>query len=288
MLRAERERHNPEIAGLARYKPRRAFAITTAMRHPEHDRLCDEVRSWYRAPSAAIGYAIERRRFGFYRHNTANPDSARLIVDGAAPSDVPAMLSETAEDFSDREVKIWIDDQSADAVMGPALVAAGCARQNATIFLAHTGAAPHAAARADVSIEAVTTATLGEYVNAKLKGFANSEDEPAAERVAEETAVRAAELRGPGRFFIARVKGEAAAVLAYYAGDDRLIFNLATRVPMRGQGLARILLCGAIGRGCRTTIINTDPEDTPVNWYRRLGFDDEIYWIMRYAYRRSK
>ncbi len=258
-----------------------------SMRHPEYDRLCDEVRSWYRTPSETIGYSIERRRFGFYRHNTANPDSARLIVDGATPGDVPAMLSDAADYFGDREVKIWIDDHGTDNVLGPALQASGCARENATIFLAHTGSITPVSARADVSIETVTPATLAEYMNVKLKGFANSEDEPAAERVAEETAARAAELRGPGKFFIARLKGEAAAVLAYYAGDDRLIFNLATRVPMRNQGLAKILLCGAIGRGCRNTIINTDPDDTPINWYRRLGFDDEIYWLRNYAYRRA-
>ncbi|HVA79236.1 MAG TPA: GNAT family N-acetyltransferase [Candidatus Binataceae bacterium] len=257
------------------------------MRHPEHDRLCDEIRSWYRTPSEAIGYAIERRRFGLYRHNTANPDSARLIVDGATPGDVSAMLSDAADYFGNREVKIWIDDHGADARLGPALLAAGCARENATIFLAHTGPLPHVSDRADVSIAAVTPATLGEYVIVKLKGFAHSEDEPAVERIIAETAVRAAELRGPGRFFIARTGGEAAAILAYYGGADRLIFNLATRVPMRNRGLARLLLCGAIDRGCRSTIINTDPDDTPINWYRRLGFDDEIYWLRNYSYRRS-
>jgi ribosomal protein S18 acetylase RimI-like enzyme len=61
---------------------------------------------------------------------------------------------------------------------------------------------------------------------------------------------------------------------------------------MRNQGLARILLCGAISdayqRGCRSVMINTDPDDTPINWYRRLGFDDEIYWVRSYAYRRSR
>ena len=70
-----------------------------------------------------------------------------------------------------------------------------------------------------------------------------------------------------------------------------MIFNLATRVPMRNQGLARILLCGAIAdvaSGPHGVMINTDPDDTPINWYRRLGFDDEIYWIRNYTYRRAK
>ncbi len=262
------------------------------MRHPEHDRLREEIISWYRTSAPSIGCYIERRRFGFYRRSTTDPDSARLIVEGATPDDVTAMLSDAADYFGDCEIDIWIDSHANDAVLGPALVKAGCARGHPTIFLAHTGPVPRVSQRAEISIEEVTAATLSEFVEVKLKGFANSEDRPAPHRVAQESAVRAAEARGGARHFIALVDGEAAAVLGYYEGDNRLIFNLATRVPMRNQGLARTLLCGAIAdageRGCRSVMINTDPEDTPINWYRRLGFDDEIYWVSNYSYRRSR
>ncbi|MGH7779810.1 MAG: GNAT family N-acetyltransferase [Candidatus Binataceae bacterium] len=261
------------------------------MHHPEHDRLRQELVAWYRAPAPSIGCYIERRRFGFYRRSTADPDSARLIVDGAAPSDAAAMLADAALYFGDCEINIWIDDHATDAVLGPELVNAGCVRGHPTIFLAHAGPIPHVSPRADVSIEEVTATTLSEFVNVKVKGFENSEDEPPAHRIAEETAVRTAESNGGARYFIARVGGEPAAILGYYDGDHRLIFNLATRVPMRRRGLARILLCGAIAdasdRGCRSMMINTDPDDTPINWYRRLGFDDEIYWIRSYTYRRA-
>lgn len=259
------------------------------MRHPEHDRLREEIIAWYRTSAPSIGCYIERRRFGFYRRSTADPDSARLIVEGAAPGDVAVMLSDAAHYFGDCEINIWIDDHASDAVLGAPLVKAGCVRGHPTIFLTHTGPIPRASLRPDISIEEVTAATLSEFVDVKLKGFANSEDEPAPQRIAEEAAVRSAESNGGARHFIARVDGEPAAILGYYEGDNRLIFNLATRVPMRNQGLARILLCGAIAdanqRGCRSVMINTDPDDTPINWYRRLGFDDEIYWIMSYTYR---
>jgi hypothetical protein len=84
-----------------------------------------------------------------------------------------------------------------------------------------------------VSIEPITAATLKDFVIVKLQSFANSEDTPDAGRVRAEDASRR-DFRGPGRFFAARATGETAAVLAYYEGkSDRLIFNLATRVPFR-------------------------------------------------------
>jgi len=48
------------------------------MRHPEHDRLRGEVRSWYRASSPQMGYRgyhIEHRRFGYYRSHPETPDA---------------------------------------------------------------------------------------------------------------------------------------------------------------------------------------------------------------------
>ena len=35
-------------------------------------------------------------------------------------------------------------------------------------------------------------------------------------------------------------------------------------------------------RGCRSILINTDVNDTPIQLYRRLGFTDEIYWAQGY------
>ena len=66
------------------------------------------------------------------------------------------MFSDAADYFGDSEIKIWIDDHATDAVIGPALVKAGCVRDNPTIFLAHTGAIPRASLRPDISIEEVT------------------------------------------------------------------------------------------------------------------------------------
>ena len=131
-----------------------------------------------------------------------------------------------------------------------------------------------------------------DYVAVKLRGFANSEGEPPTEHVKQELALRRRELAGRGRFFIARAGDEPAAILGYYEGNDRLIFNLATRTPFRMKGIARQLLSKVVvdsyDKGCRSVIINTNPNDTPIQWYRRLGFKDEVRWGRNYFFEPAK
>ena len=54
------------------------------------------------------------------------------------------------------------------------------------------------------------------------------------------------------------------------------------------KGIAKILLdfvlADSHAKGCRSVILNTDPADTPINWYRRIGFTEEVYWHRRYSY----
>jgi ribosomal protein S18 acetylase RimI-like enzyme len=154
--------------------------------------------------------------------------------------------------------------------------------------LAHVGPRPERVQLPGVTVEAVTPDTLLDYVLVKLTGFANSEDAPTVEDVDKELTVRRRELASLGRFLIARVGDKPAAILGYYDGSDRLVFNLATRMPFRVRGIARHLLCGVIAdsceQGCRSLVINTDPNDTPIQWYRRLGFTDEVYWRRSYLF----
>ena len=141
----------------------------------------------------------------------------------------------------------------------------------------------------NVSVELVNAALLKEFAVVKLKGFGNTEDQPSVGRVAQEVASREAELRGSGRCMLARAGEEPAAIIGYFEGNDRLAINLATRVPFRNTGVARLLLTtvlmDAYERRCRSVNINTNPADTPINWYRRLGFTDQVYWHRSYLYR---
>jgi ribosomal protein S18 acetylase RimI-like enzyme len=258
------------------------------MRHSEHDRLREEVGSWYRTSLPELGYHVERRRFGFYRRHAENPDSGLIIVGALAPDEVPEFLSDATSYFDQRAVNIWLDDKELDATLGPALVAAGVSRDSENTHLAHVGPCPERFQRPDITVERITRDTLMDYVLVKLKGFANSEDSPPIEHVDQELDVRGSELARMGRFLIAKMGDEPAAILGYYEGGDRLIFNLATRTPFRMLGVARHLLCRVIAdsydHGCRSVVINTDPDDTPIKWYRRLGFTDEVYWRRNYLF----
>jgi ribosomal protein S18 acetylase RimI-like enzyme len=256
--------------------------------HPEHDRLHEEVCSWYRTSIPALGYDVVRRRFGSYRRRAEDPDSGLVIVDAMLPGEVPEFLADASSYFDSREVNIWLDDKELDATLGPALVAAGASANKENTHLAHVGPRPERFELPGITVEQVTADTLKDYALVKLKGFANSEDAPPIEHVDQELAVRGSELASMGRFLIARVRHEPAAILGYYDGRDRLIFNLATRNPFRTRGIARHLLCQVVAdsyeRGCASVVINTDPNDTPIQWYRRLGFTDEVYWRRNYLF----
>jgi ribosomal protein S18 acetylase RimI-like enzyme len=262
------------------------------MRHPEHDRLREEVRSWYRTSIPELGYHAQQRRFGSYRRHAEGQDSALIIVDDMSPDEVTEFLADASSYFEKRVVNIWIEDKKTDATIGPALVAAGASKLKANVHLAHVGARLERFQLSGVTIERVTANMLMDYVLVKLKGFANSEDAPPVEEVEKELAVRQSELASMGRFLIARVDDEPAAILGYYDGRDRLIFSLATRMPFRMRGVARRLLCQVVAesyeQGCSSVVINTDPDDTPIKWYQRIGFTDEVYWRRDYRFAENK
>jgi hypothetical protein len=259
-----------------------------APRHPDHDRLRDEVRSWYRTSWPQRGYHVEHRRFGFYRRHANHPDSGLIIIETLTADEVPELLADARTYFDNCPVHLAFDDKTLDKTCGPSLVAAGCAIDQANTYLAHVGPPPDRVHLPDVTIEPVTADTLMDYVQTKLKGFANSEAAPSANQIDEELSLRKSEFETIARFLIARVANDPAAVIGHYDGPDRLIFNLATRLPFRMKGLARQLLCGVItdsyDQNCRSIIINTNPDDTPIQWYTRLGFTDEVYYRRTYLF----
>jgi GNAT superfamily N-acetyltransferase len=231
-----------------------------------------------------MGYQVERRPFAFAMRHPAG--FGELTVTEAGRADVPALLADVRASLRDVSVGLYLDDRRADALLGPALVAAGCRRAAAETHLVHIGDAPVVQPVPGVVLEPMTPTTIVEWSTTKLQGFASSETAPDPERLAAEVAVRRAELAGAGRFLFARTGREPAAILGLYDGADRHIFLLATRVPCRGRGIARWLLCHVIAEACadscRSVLINCDPVDTPIQLYRRLGFTDEVYWRQRY------
>src|SRR5215203_7560330 len=126
---------------------------------------------------------------------------------------------------------------------GPVLLESGCIPDVAEVFLAYTGGMPLLASEPeDLSVEAVNADTIEEAVRTERKGFADSEAEPDAEELRQRLTLRRAKMGGQGRFLLARIAGEPASTLAFYAGEDRFVHHLATRVAFSKQGIATRLL----------------------------------------------
>jgi GNAT superfamily N-acetyltransferase len=256
------------------------------MRHPQHDEIATVVRGWYRTSYPEMGYRVERRRYGWYARNAAGAGMSRIEVGDISADDVPDLLANARDYFGAVYVTLHVDDRRLDAELGPALAAAGCQREQATVYLAHVGKLSDAPTTPAVDIVMCDEALLEEHAIAKLKGFADSEEEPSRAEVSDEVAVRLAELAGTGRFSIARLGGEAAATIGWYTGGDAFIFDLATRVPYRHHGIAtgliRYVIESEYADGARSVIINADEGGQPAQLYRRLGFTDEVCWRQQY------
>ncbi len=258
-----------------------------ADRHPDHDRLVSEVPSWYTVSAPRAGYQVERRRYGFYGR-AGGERVSRVTVAGLAAADVGLFVQDLREYFGGSPVRIVVDDPAVDREIGAALLAAGCTADHPLVYLAHVGAVPEPPAVPDLRVEAVTEDTLREFVAARIKGFADSEAEPPAARVDEEAVRRRAALAAGSHYFIARIGAAAASVVGWRDGRDRFIFQLATRLPFRGRGIATALLCrilaDAYARGCASVVINTGPNGLAIPLYRRLGFVDEVCRQQRYEF----
>lgn len=256
-------------------------------RHPDHDAVVAEVRRWQTESFPAMGYVRERRRFGVYSRNVHLSFMNSVLIDALAPEEIPALLEEVRRFYGDAEIDVSIDDPERDAVIGPALVAAGLERGRAFLTLVHVGELPGAGTVPELVIEELTEADIVPFSVAKIKGFLSDEAEPTPDRLTVENAFRRVEMAGDGRGLLARVSGEVAAVLSFYEGRDRGIGILTARLPFRERGIARALLCHLLAdshaRGCRSVVIGADPEDTPITFYRRLGFTDPVYWSRGYS-----
>lgn len=258
-----------------------------ADRHPDHDRLVSEVPGWYTLSAPRAGHPAERRRYGFYGR-AGGAGGNRVTVADLAAAEVGLFVRDLREYFGGTPVRIVVHDPAVDREIGASLLAAGCTANHSLVYLAHVGVVPAPPDVPDLKVEPVTAETLGEFVAARIKGFADSESDPPAVQVEEETARRRTAPAADTHLFIARISGAAAAVVGWRAGRDRFIFQLATRLPFRGRGIATALLCrilaDAYARGCASVVINTDPDGLAIHLYRRLGFVDEVCRQQRYTF----
>lgn len=251
------------------------------MMHRNHDGIVREVKSSYTRSYPEMGYIVEKRRFGFYgRHSKSDKDGS-VILRGLRLNLISDFISDLRDYYENNPVRIHIDDKRLNEEVGDILMRNSCTGNGENIFLAYTGGIPEDRAMPNISIERVDEETLTDYVCVKLKGYANTEDEPLKEKVNRELNIRASELKGQGCFLLARVGNEPAGIIGFYAMRFPLIYNLAVQVPFRRQGIAHQLIHRVIvdsfSRGCSTVIINVDSIDPIIEFYREFGFTDEVY-----------
>jgi GNAT superfamily N-acetyltransferase len=254
------------------------------MRHPQHDQIVEASRAWYRTSYAEMGYVVEERRFGWYNRNAAG--GGHVTLRPIRPEQASALFEDVQSYYEGRSVDLYIDDREVDATLGAVLTAVGYEAVSASSYLTYVGEPFEPPLPAGVAIEPAGREALREYALTKLKGFASSDDAPPEREVADEVALREAELHGEGRLLIARIDSEAASIAGWYTAGDALIFQLATRVGYRRRGIATALLATIVreelSNGARSVVINSDEDGEPIKLYRRLGFTDEVYWRRPY------
>jgi ribosomal protein S18 acetylase RimI-like enzyme len=258
------------------------------MPHPQRDEVIAAVRGWHRQPYHWMGWRHERLSVGHYRWHDSNSDrSWAWVTLEDPPLDDDELLVAIGDECGDWPIpRIRIDDAATNAALGPRLLARGWSVDGGNVTLCWAGAPPARTAVGGVEID--DAPDLEEWSITKLRGFTDDDAEPTRDSLRGELGLRRAEVGGISRLQLARVDDEPVAVIGWYEdGQDVDVFNLATRLDWRGRGIARQLLtscvAGALDAGARAVVIGTDADDTPQQWYRRLGFSDELLVVWTYT-----
>lgn len=106
-------------------------------RHPHHDAVHAEVRSWFTTSFPEIGITVGRLAGGVLGDLGAR--HARLVLEVDDPAAVAATLEEARAATAGRDLVVWVDDRRRAERLDAALRAAGTASDHATTHLALTG-----------------------------------------------------------------------------------------------------------------------------------------------------
>lgn len=254
-------------------------------RHPEHDAVSGQVRSWYTASTPAIGLSVLPVPYGFLTDSDRD-ELKRLLLTEDAADRVPACLDAAADFYGASAFEVWVDDRARAERLTPALTSAGLEPVRDTVVLALVGSVRAHPGPDGLVVEDVSDLDqLRAWETIRIQGFSDAEEDPAPERLATEVAGRQAEWP-ICRYQLARLGAEGVAVLGHYTGRDQMVFSLATRLPFRHRGIAQSLLARwseEAGEHVRSRLINCDDGGRPHALYRRLGFTDEVFWHRRYV-----
>jgi hypothetical protein len=264
-----------------------ALTSPDSTRHPEHDAVGREVRSWYTSSVPELGLEVATHWFGTTSMIGAN--QARAVLNFDDPAQVPAALSAVREACTASSFLILVDDRDRSARLDAALRQHGCAYEYSTTYLALTGPFISPAPEPDgLAVTGIGASGLETWARVKAQSFADTEDDPAPEEIAAEVARRLDELP-VSEYQLGTQGGEPVAVLAHYPGDDDLVYILGTRVPYRHRGIAQAMLARWVtaSAGSRSLMINATDGGAPAALYRRLGFTDEVYWYSKFEFNPS-
>jgi ribosomal protein S18 acetylase RimI-like enzyme len=256
--------------------------------HPQRDEVIATVRGWQRMAHPSMGWRYQELGVGHYRWHDTNPDrSWAWVTLEDPPLDDDELLIAVDEECGDWPIpRIRIDDPATNSVLGPRLLARGWSVDGGNVTLAWVGEPPETTVAGGVEID--DAPDLEQWASTKLRGFTDDDAEPTRDSLRAELGLRRAEAGTISRLRLARVEDEPVAVIGWYDdGQDVDVFNLATRLDWRGRGIARQLLTSCVaeglGRGARSVVISTDVDDTPQEWYRRLGFSDALFTTWTYT-----
>jgi hypothetical protein len=255
-------------------------------RHPDHDALARELRSWFTTSNLEINYEVAQHWYG-YLSNPEGPIGPRMILNIDDPLRVTSALRDARSFCGGQILTVWVDDRERWALLDETLRAAGCRPIKATTHLALVGLLQAEPGPTILQFENVDDEHLEEWAATKIMCFDDREVQPSGERISAEIFTRRAEM-ALTQLQLARLEAKPVGVLAFYVGNDQLVFNLGTRIPFRHCGVAQAMLTRWVEQGvnnnCRSLIINADDPGTPQELYRRIGFVDEIYWYQKYEF----
>ena len=258
------------------------------MLHPRRDEVIATVRGWNRKAYPEMGWRYQRLSVGHYRWHDTDPGRSWgwVTLQGELDDAGSILAAIDGECAGWGRPRVQVDDSALDALLRPQFVERGWTVEGQAM-LAWVGDAPEVETVVGVVVDAAPD--LEAWSVAKLRGFSEDDAEPSAQRIKRERSLREAEEPADmARLRLARVEGEPVAVIGWYDdGDDVDIFNLATRLAWRRRGGARQLLTAcvaeALADGVRSVLIGADIEDTPIEWYRRLGFSGELFTTWTYT-----